>query len=146
MDIITAGAVVLGLVAVATAAGLAWRATNGRVRRVRSAELVREADIGAEAFGRRATLLQFSSEFCAPCTTTARILGSLASERDGVEHVDVDLTHRPELAHRFGILQTPTTLLLDASGAVHARIGGAARPLEVRASLDRILGSTDAAA
>jgi thiol-disulfide isomerase/thioredoxin len=108
--------------------------------------VVHAAEVGAEALGDRATLLQFSTEFCAPCRSTARVLGAAADDVDGVRHVDVDLTHRPDLAGRFGVLQTPTTLVLDAAGAVRARIGGAARPDDVRTTLDRILGSHDVAA
>lgn len=130
--------VVLGLVALATAAGLVWRARTGRVRAAR-ADLVTASDVGAAGLGSRATLVQFSTAFCAQCPGTARVLDAVARERDGVEHLDVDLTVRPELARRFGVLQTPTTLLLDARGAVRGRIAGAARPGDVRSALDRIL-------
>lgn len=130
-----------GLVVVATAAGLIWRATTGRARAVRVQEVVRPADVGVEPFGGSATLLQFSTAFCAPCRSTARVLDAVADDHDGVRHVEVDLTDRPELADRFRILQTPTTLVLDGTGAVRARIGGAARSDDVRATLHRILGS-----
>ncbi|MGO4593409.1 TlpA family protein disulfide reductase [Leifsonia sp. 2TAF2] len=138
--------ILLGLVAVVTAAGVAWRATTGRARAARPGETVTPADVSAEAFGPRATLLQFSTDFCAPCRSTARVLGAAADDLDGVRHVEVDLTSRPDLAGRFGILQTPTTLVLDASGAVRARIGGAARPDAVRDTLHTILGSDHASA
>jgi thiol-disulfide isomerase/thioredoxin len=130
-----------GLVALAAAAGLLWRATTGRARAARGDEVVSPADVGSAAFGERATLLQFSTEFCAPCRTTARVLGGIAGDTDGVDHVEVDLTDSPELADRFRILQTPTTLVLDGRGAVRARIGGAARADDVRTTLHRILGS-----
>ena len=96
-----------------------------------------------EPFGDRATLLQFSTEFCAYCPQTRRVLGGIAERTDGVAHVDVDLTHSPDLAHRFNVLQTPTTLLLDGSGVVRARIGGAPKPVELEASLAAILNGDD---
>jgi thiol-disulfide isomerase/thioredoxin len=143
MNGIAALGILLALVAVATVAGLLWRATTGRARTARRAETVRAADVGAspDAFGERATLLQFSTEFCAPCAATARVLDATARSVAGVAHVDVDLTDRPDLARRFSVLQTPTTLVLDGAGGVRARIGGAARPADVRSTLDRILGS-----
>ncbi|MFF1878746.1 TlpA family protein disulfide reductase [Leifsonia sp. NPDC058230] len=144
MNGFTALAVLLGLVAVATAAGLVWRARTGRVRREKSGEQVVAREVGAASFGTGATLLQFSTEFCAPCRATARILGEIGAERVGVEHVEVDLTERPDLAGRFGILQTPTTLVLDRTGTIRARIGGAVRAGDVRSTLDDLLGSSHA--
>ncbi|MFF2052260.1 TlpA family protein disulfide reductase [Leifsonia sp. NPDC058194] len=141
MNGIAALGVLLALVAVATVAGLLWRATTGRARAARRSPVVRADEVGAAALGERATLLQFSTEFCALCPATSRVLDGTASGRQGVAHVEVDLTTRPDLAQRFSVLQTPTTLVLDATGAVRARIGGAVRPADVRATLDRILGS-----
>jgi len=135
---------VVGLVAVTTVVGLVWKARTGRVttRGRDDAEIVTPADVGADgSFGEKATLLQFSTEFCAYCPATRRLLGGLADRTEGVEHVDVDLTHSPELAQRFNVLQTPTTLLLDGRGAVRARIGGAPRPAELEASLAEILNT-----
>lgn len=141
MNGIAALGVLLALVAVATAAGLVWRATTGRARSARREQTVRAEEVGAAAFGERATLLQFTTEFCAFCPATARVLDATARSEPGVAHVEVDLTTRPDLAHRFAVLQTPTTLVLDGAGSIRARIGGAARPADVRATLDRILGS-----
>ena len=128
-----------GLVAGSTVLGLVYRAFNGRVRRASGREVVRAREIGVTALGSKATLLQFSTEVCAPCRTTNRVLTVLAAEHFTVKHVDLDLTHRPDLAARFSVLQTPTTLILDGKGAVRARIGGAPRPETVRLELDRIL-------
>lgn len=142
MSTFTAVLVVVGLVAVSTVVGLIWKSRTGRVSQTRGADIVTPTDVGAEApFGEKATLLQFSTEFCAYCPATRRVLGGLADRNDGVEHVDIDLTHSPELAQRFNVLQTPTTLLLDGSGAVRARIGGAPKRAELEASLASILNS-----
>lgn len=128
-------AILLGLVAFATALGFFWRARTGRVVAT-SADVVSLKEVPLQG---RATLLQFSTEVCAPCVPTRTLLGALASEHAGVQHIDLDLTHRPELASRFRILQTPTTLILDGDGVIRARIGGAPRLDEVRAALHRIL-------
>jgi thiol-disulfide isomerase/thioredoxin len=127
-------AILLALVALATAIGLGWRASTGRVR-LANGETVRLSEV---PLARRATLLQFSTEVCAPCVPTRRVLAQIADSTDGVSHVDLDLTHRPDLAARFNVLQTPTTLILDKTGAIRARIGGAPRPLEVRTLLEGI--------
>ncbi|HEY0249261.1 MAG TPA: thioredoxin family protein [Gryllotalpicola sp.] len=142
MSPLAAVLVVTALVAVATTVGLLWRRGNGRVRASapQASESLTPADVGSSAaFGSRATLLQFSTEYCAYCPATRRLLGSVAERTAGVVHIDVDLTDSPELARRFRILQTPTTFLLDGAGAVRGRIGGAPRPAELEASLAAIL-------
>ncbi|CAN5501169.1 hypothetical protein BH10ACT7_BH10ACT7_21430 [soil metagenome] len=128
------------LVAVATATGLFWRSRQGRVSQVDGSTVVRVADIpGIRRFASGATLLQFSTEVCGPCVVTHKLLDTVASERMNVAHVDLDLTHRPDLASRFRIMQTPTTLILDRKGVIRARIGGAPRRETLSAELDRIL-------
>jgi len=125
-------AALIGLVAVATVLGLVWRASQGRVQTA-------TGHIEGVELGSGATLLQLSSEVCAPCRATARVLHTLHG--DGVHHVEVDIADRPDLARRYNILQTPTTLILDASGIVRARIGGAVRRDAVVAELERVLAA-----
>lgn len=128
------------LVTAATLVGLLWRSRQGRVSRADGSTIVRVGDIpGIRRFASGATLLQFSTEVCAPCVVTHKMLDTVASERPNVAHVDLDLTRRPDLASRFHIMQTPTTLILDRKGVVRARIGGAPRRDTLSAELDRIL-------
>lgn len=141
MPLPTALLVLVALVAVTTAIGLAWRRSQGRVHAVRPTHIVRPADVPGLQLAPGATLLQFSTEVCAPCRSTRTVLGELAAELPGVAHIDLDVTLRPELASRFHVLQTPTTLILDRTGAVRARIGGAARRDTVRAKLNRVLAA-----
>jgi thiol-disulfide isomerase/thioredoxin len=137
MTPLAVAAILLGLVALATGLGLVWRATTGRVRPLAGA-VVRLPEVPLRG---RATLLQFSTEVCAPCVPTRRVLGGIAATTDGVSHIDLDLTHRPDIAAKFNVLQTPTTLILDRTGTVRARIGGAPRQADVRAALARILAA-----
>jgi thiol-disulfide isomerase/thioredoxin len=133
-------AILVGLVAFATVLGLVWKARTGRVHtsNVRNANSV---DLPEVPLNGEATLLQFSTEVCAPCVPTRRVLGQIADSTDGVRHVDLDLTHRPDIAARFNVLQTPTTLILDRTGVIRARIGGAPRQADVRAALADILAA-----
>ena len=113
------------LVGLATLIGVLLRRREGRHLDAAPGERMRTSDLGGETLGERATLVQFSTELCARCPQVRRQLTQLAGTRPGVRHVDVDLTHRPELARHYHVLQTPTTLLVDASGAVRARYRGA---------------------
>ena len=139
MDPLLIAAILLGLVTVATVAGLVWRRTQGRVRHSKSETVVSAQVLGADRLASGVTLLQFSSPLCAACKTTHVVLGSIAGQRDGVDHVEIDLSQRPELASQFRIAQTPTTFILDRDGVVRARIGGALKREAVIAEIDGIL-------
>jgi thiol-disulfide isomerase/thioredoxin len=128
MDPLVVAGVLVGLVVVATAIGLVVRNREGRVQEVRVLRHVVPAELGSpEKLGTTATLLQFSTEMCAKCPATRELLKKTAQTHAGVRHIDVDVTNRPDIANEFNILQTPTTLILDSSGAIAARIGGAPR-------------------
>ncbi len=135
-------AVLLALIAFSTAVGLIWRARNGRIKLVAAESAgAHRVDIPEVPIAGRATLLQFSNEMCTPCVPTRRVLGQIAASTDGVRHIDLDLTHRPDLTAKFNVLQAPTTLILDNAGVIRARIGGAPRIDEVRAALATILAA-----
>jgi len=143
MNPLGAALVLLALVAVATALGLVYRSRQGVIRDVADTETtaLTPADVGSQVpFGAAATLVQFSTEHCARCPGTNRLLSGIADGRTGVTHLDVDLTHRADLAARFGVLQTPTTLILDGAGRLHARVGGSPHRTDVIRHLDQLAG------
>ena len=85
--------------------------------------------------GARATLLQFSSAFCAPCRATRRVLGHVAETTEGVRHVEVDAESSLELVRALGIVKTPTTLVLDGRGREVLRAVGQPTRVAVTAAL-----------
>ena len=91
--------------------------------------------IPADQLGERATLLQFSSAFCAPCRATRRVLGDVADLVPGVAHVEIDAEQHLDLVRRVGVLRTPTTLVLDPAGHEVTRASGAPRTEQVLAAL-----------
>jgi thiol-disulfide isomerase/thioredoxin len=116
--------------------GLVHRRRNGRVR-VRSkdsAERLTADEIGGP-LGERATLVQFSSAFCAPCRATKRTLGEIAGMVEGVAHVEIDAESHLDLVRRLSILKTPTVLVLNADGAVVRRAAGQPRKADVIAAI-----------
>jgi thiol-disulfide isomerase/thioredoxin len=94
----------------------------------------------AGALGERATLLQFSSAFCAPCRAARQTLAHVADHVPGVTHVEVDAEHHLELVRRLGVLRTPTTLVLDAEGREATRATGAPRRDQVLTALESVPG------
>jgi thiol-disulfide isomerase/thioredoxin len=156
--------------AVASALGIAWRATNGRMRRQRGSGPVppaapvaaspaaagpEAASAGPQAahgtritpaqlgqpLGERATLVQFSSAFCAPCRATRRILAEVAGMTEGVAHVEIDAESRLDLVRALGVLRTPTVLVLAADGRIAARASGQPRKADVIGALGEAVDS-----
>jgi thiol-disulfide isomerase/thioredoxin len=141
-------ALIVTLVA-ATIAGLALRRYSGRFRSVRpappaaapltAADTLTEADLGT-GLGERATLVQFSTAFCAPCRPTRQILAGVAGMVDGVRHVDIDATSRLDLVRRLRIVSTPTILVLGPDGVIGKRASGLPRKADVIAALGHVIG------
>lgn len=110
------------LLVLAAGTGVLLRVLDGRRRSGR--ELRFDAEHAPSPLGQRGTLVQFSTELCTRCPQVRRLLGEVAAASEGIAHVEVDLTHRPDLSSRYRVLQTPTTFVIDRSGAVHARFHG----------------------
>lgn len=92
------------------------------------------AELG-EPLGARATLVQFSTAFCAPCRATRRILADVTAVVDGVKHVEIDAESHLDLVRRLGIHRTPTVLVLGSRGEIIRRGSGQPRKADVIAAL-----------
>jgi thiol-disulfide isomerase/thioredoxin len=144
---VTGGLIALAAaLAVAMALGLALRRRAGRFRAGSPATAVPRAGAGAltetdlgSRLGERATLVQFSTAFCAPCRPTRQILAQVAELVDGVRHVEIDATSRLDLARRLRISSTPTVLVLDPGGTIVSRAVGQPRRADVIAALGSVI-------
>ena len=133
---------------VATVLGVAMRRRAGQFRppspgtSAKPAGALTEADLGA-GLGRQATLVQFSTAFCAPCRPTRQILAQVADMVDGVTHVEIDAAARMDLVQRLRINSTPTVLVLDSDGAIVKRATGLPRKADVIAALGPVVRAED---
>jgi thiol-disulfide isomerase/thioredoxin len=143
----TAGLIALAAaLIVASALGLLLRRRAGRFRPAAQAratapvrdDVLTEADLGAP-LGPRATLVQFSTAFCAPCRPTRQILAQVAGMVDGVTHIDVDAAERMGLVRRLKVNSTPTVLVLGPDGSIARRATGLPRKADVIAALGTVI-------
>ncbi len=143
----TGGLIALAVtLAAASVLGLTLRRRAGRFRagpsHPRQARLqpdvLTEADLGGP-LGQQATLVQFSTAFCAPCRPTWQILAQVAGMGDGVTHVEVDAAARLDLVRRLHVNSTPTVLVLGPDGAIVKRATGLPRKADVIAALGSVI-------
>ena len=160
----TAGVIALIVVLiVVTPLGLIWRSRQGRLR-APSGRLAAARGAGAPGtqpgtagapgspgrgrltaedlrhdLGSRATLVQFSSAFCAPCRGTRQVLGDVAGLVDGVAYVELDAESRLDLVRRLNVLSTPTVLILGPDGTITKRATGQPRKPDVIAALGEVV-------
>lgn len=144
----------------ATIIGVVWQRRNGVLRpTIDATDAIANTDgAGASAaaeapvlgdelgskLGERATLVQFSSAFCAPCRATRRVLDEVAGMVDGVRYVEIDAESRLDLVRRLGVLRTPTVLVLDGAGRIVRRGSGLPRKADVIAALGAAIPSQGA--
>ncbi|MEV7093817.1 thioredoxin family protein [Amycolatopsis sp. NPDC051045] len=116
--------VLVATLVAAGAVGVLLRVRNGRVR---AAKPVRELPAPVTAAldpASAVTLVQISTTFCAPCRHAKAVLAPLAARTDGLHHVELDVTDRPEVAQSLSVLRTPTTIALTPDGRELLRVGG----------------------
>jgi thiol-disulfide isomerase/thioredoxin len=136
--------VAVAALVLASVLGLVWQRRNGvmRARPEREGadvERLGTAELGAE-LGDKATLVQFSSAFCAPCRATRRVLTEVADMVEGVAHVEIDAEAHLDLVRRLNVLRTPTVFVLDANGGIVRRGSGLPRKADIVAALGEAVG------
>jgi thiol-disulfide isomerase/thioredoxin len=118
------------------AAGRAAR-RQPRSRVTSSGPDITDAELGGP-LGSRATLLQFSSAFCAPCRATRRVLAEVAGMTDGVAHLEIDAESHLDLVRRLDVRRTPTVFVLGPDGRIAHRASGQPRKADVIAALGEV--------
>ena len=96
-----------------------------------------------QPLGERATLVEFSSAFCAPCRATRRVLADVADMTPGVAHIDIDAEQRLDLVRALGVMRTPTVLVLGPDGVIVRRASGQPRKADVIGALGLAIGSAN---
>jgi thiol-disulfide isomerase/thioredoxin len=130
--------VVAAVLALATAGGLALRGRDGRLAASPRSAARHQSLTGTELgqpLGSRATLLQFSSSFCAPCRAARQLLADVAARDTGVTHVEIDVADRLDLVRLLDVRRTPTVFVLGPQGQVTRRASGPPRREDVMAAV-----------
>ena len=135
----------IALIVVATLAGLVYRFFRGRGHSVSGAQCIKLEKLkilkdGEEVseFGKEATVVLFSTEYCGQCPAVRRSLAKLEYRKGGLLFIEVDITNRINLAAHFNISQTPTVFILNPAGEIRFRIGGTPKTTTIETELEKL--------
>ena len=127
------------VLAIASAYGFWWKKREGAIRTKKAVPGNRlNAEILGEDLGSRATMVQFSSAFCAPCKATHALLSQMVIPMDDVKHIHIDAESHLELVRQLDIRSTPTTIFLNREGIEVGRAAGTPKREQVVAALAAI--------
>jgi thioredoxin-related protein len=111
------------LLALTSITGIIFRANKGSVKKRKRFQIL-ESEIGA-SYGKRASILQFSTTFCSECRAAKAIVKDVVKELPDIAYIEVDAESNLDLVRKVDIRSTPTTIFLDKSGYEIARAKGA---------------------
>ncbi|CAN2170085.1 thioredoxin, thioredoxin [Candidatus Nanopelagicaceae bacterium] len=127
------------VLAIASAYGFWWKKRQGAIRTVKSVPGHRlDKSVLGEDLGSRATMVQFSSAFCAPCKATHALLSQMVIPMDDVKHIHIDAESHLELVRQLDIRSTPTTIFLNRDGIEVGRAAGTPKREQVITALNAI--------
>ena len=114
----------LGLILLlASAFGIYYRMRNGAIRKKRRTHIGEVEFSGS--YGKRATILQFSTSFCSQCRAAKSLISDTVKDQADISYFEIDAESHLELVRRVDVRSTPTTLFLDKDGYEIARATGA---------------------
>ena len=124
---------VAAVLVLATVAAFVLRRRDGQLKGTQQQPLT-VAELG-QPLGTRATLLQFSSSFCAPCRAARQLLADVAAGETGVAHVEIDVADRLDLVRLLDVRRTPTVFVLGPQGQITRRASGLPSRADVLAAV-----------
>ena len=111
------------LLALTSITGIIYRIKRGHIKKGRRLQIL-ESEIGA-SYGKRASILQFSTTFCSECRSAKAIVKDVVKELSDISYIELDAESNLDLVRRVDIRSTPTTIFLDKNGYEIARAKGA---------------------
>ena len=106
-----------------TVIGLLYRRKNGVIVKKRRLH-ISEADFSG-TYGKRVTILQFSTTFCSQCRAAKALISDVVKDEKDISYLEIDAESNLALVRKVDVRSTPTTIFLDRAGYEIARATGA---------------------
>ena len=71
----------------------------------------------------KVVLLDFFGTWCGPCRMLSPILDQIATERDDIDVIKIDIDKEPELAMKYNVMSVPNMLIIKDGKVVNRAIG-----------------------
>ena len=120
---------------ISTAIGFWYRSKNGVIRKKRRLH-IGEAEF-AGTYGKRITILQFSTTFCSQCRAAKSLISDVVKDEKDISYLEIDAESNLALVRKVDVMSTPTTIFLDKDGYEIARATGAPK----RDQLQKVIAS-----
>jgi thiol-disulfide isomerase/thioredoxin len=120
---------------ISTLVGLLYRRKNGVIYKKRRLH-ISEAEF-AGTYGKRVTILQFSTTFCSQCRAAKSLISDVVKDQKDIAYLEIDAESNLELVRKVDVRSTPTTIFLDKGGFEIARAKGAPK----RDQLQKVIAS-----
>ena len=100
-----------------------YRLKKGTIKKNKGLQIL-ESELG-DKYGKRATVVIFSTTFCSECRAAKALISDVTSTLSDISYIEIDAESNLELVRKVDIRSTPTTIFLDKAGFEIARATGA---------------------
>ena len=129
---------ITSVLVLSSAFGLFLQFTRGKLTNKYSNEISFDQLKTGHDLGKKATILQFTTEYCSICPGVKRQINELIKNDKGISFYEIDAVERIELAKKLHVKSSPTVLFFNEDGLEEGRIIGAPKKHQLRNTLEKI--------
>ena len=129
---------IASVIVLSTVFGLFLHFTRGKLTKKYSNEISFSQLNIAQTQGKKATILQFKTEYCSICPGVKRQINELIQNDEGISFYEIDAVERIDLAKKLHVKSSPTILFFNEAGLEEGRIIGAPKKDQLRNTLEKI--------
>ena len=129
---------VTSVLVLSSAFGLFLHFTRGKLTKKYSNEITFDQLNIGEELGKKATILQFKTEYCSICPGVKRQINELIKNDAGISFYEIDAVEKIELAKQLRVKSSPTVLFFNEAGLEEGRIIGAPKKDQLLNTLEKI--------
>jgi thioredoxin-related protein len=129
---------ITSVLVLSSAFGLFLQFTRGKLTNKYSNEISFDQLKTGHDLGKKATILQFKTEYCSICPGVKRQINELIKNDKGISFYEIDAVERIELAKKLHVKSSPTVLFFNDAGLEEGRIIGAPKKDQLRNTLEKI--------